>query len=431
MSRMVLFSAALLSLLASTGAAGDEANFKPIFDGKTFAGWEGDTKTTFRIEDGAVVAGNMKEKVPRNEFLCTTKEYGDFELRLKFKVLGQGANAGVQIRSRRIPDHHEMIGYQADLGQGWYGCLYDESRRRIMLAEADPKLIAEVVKADDWNEYVIRCQGKRIQLSINGKKTVDYTEPDDAIEQRGLIGLQIHGGPPSEAWYKDIVIAELGPAAGDDAEFRPIFDGETLAGWHISGKTGHGTGGRWVVEDGMIVGSQDKPGNGGIIITDKKYGDFEVSLEMKNDFVPDSGLFLRSSEDGHAYQAMIDYHSGGNLMGIYGEGLSGGISVRNFDFGSVVTEIKPVDCPFPLPVSPEKWPEFWQHGKWNTLRARIVGNPPHITTWINDVKFMEWSDRDKRHPDSGGIALQVHGGGDTTREFVRYRNVRVKELSGE
>ena len=220
-------------------------------------------------------------------------------------------------------------------------------------------------------------------------------------------------------------------AADEEAGFKPIFDGKTLAGWHVSGKTGHGTGGRWVVEDGILVGSQDKPGNGGIIITDKKYGDFEVVLEMKNDFVPDSGLFLRSTEDGKAYQAMIDYHSGGNLMGIYGEGLSGGISVRNFDFASKVTEIKPVDCPFKLPVSPEKWPEFWQHGKWNTLRARIVGNPPKIDTWINDVKFMEWSDREKRHPDTGGIALQVHGGGDTTREFVRYRNIRVKELADE
>lgn len=180
-----------------------------LFDGKSFDGWEGDTKTTFRIEDGAIVGGSLKENVPRNEFLTTTKEYGDFELRLKFKVLGKGANAGVQIRSRRIPNHHEMIGYQADLGQGWYGSLYDESRRRTMLAQADPKVLAEALKPDDWNDYKIRCQGKQIQLWINGRQTVDYTEAEDKIEQRGLIGLQIHGGPPSEAWYKDIVIEEL------------------------------------------------------------------------------------------------------------------------------------------------------------------------------------------------------------------------------
>ena len=221
----------------------------------------------------------------------------------------------------------------------------------------------------------------------------------------------------------------------DEQGFVSIFDGKTLDGWHVSSQTGHSgtsknkTGGRWVVEDGAIVGCQDIPGNGGIVITDKPYGNFEVALEMNNDFVPDSGLFLRSTEKGQAYQYMIDYHANGNLAGVYGEGLSGGIHQRNFDFTDKVTEIKPVDCPaFPLPIKPADWPKLWQHGKWNELRARIVGNPPKITTWINGVRFMEFEDKEKRHPDEGGIALQVHGGGDTTKEFVRYRNIRVKVL---
>lgn len=221
----------------------------------------------------------------------------------------------------------------------------------------------------------------------------------------------------------------------DESGFAPIFDGRTLAGWHVSGKSGHSgasghkTGGRWVVENSAIVGSQDIPNNGGIVITDKPYADFEVVLEMNNDFVPDSGLFLRSTEKGEAYQYMVDYHPGGNLAGIYGEGLSGGISLRNFDFGGKVTEITEHDSPFPLPVKPADWPRFWKHGQWNELRARIVGNPPKITTWINRVRFMEFADNEKRHPDSGGIALQIHGGGgDLTKQYVRYRNIRVKVL---
>jgi S-formylglutathione hydrolase FrmB len=223
-----------------------------------------------------------------------------------------------------------------------------------------------------------------------------------------------------------------GASAGraDDSGFVTIFDGKSLAGWHVSARTGHGTGGRWVAEDGAIVGSQDKPGNGGIVITDKAYGDFEVVVEMNNDFGPDSGLFLRSTEKGQAYQAMIDYHPNGNLMGIYGEGLSGGISVRNFDFLDTPAKIRPHDAPFALPVTPAEWATLWKPpGQWNELRARIVGNPPTVTTWINGTKFMEFTDTEKRHPDTGGIALQVHGGGDSTKQFVRYRNVRVKELS--
>src|SRR5205085_7404120 len=120
------------------------------------------------------------------------------------------------------------------------------------------------------------------------------------------------------------------------------------------------SGGRWVVEDGAIVGSQDVPGNGGLIITDKKYSNFEVVLEMKNDFGLDSGLFLRSTEKGQAYQAMIDYYQGGNLMGVYGEGI-GGFHYRNFSFldspDKITDKVADKDQgPTPLAVSPEKWP---------------------------------------------------------------------------
>lgn len=214
-----------------------------------------------------------------------------------------------------------------------------------------------------------------------------------------------------------------------DKDFVKIFDGKTINGWHVSSQTGHGTGGKWVALDGAITGSQDRPGNGGIIITDKQYGDYEIALEMKNDYGPDSGLFLRSNEKGQAYQAMIDYHDNGNLMGVYGEGI-GAFTAMNFKTHETPEKITELDYPaFPLPVKPDQWPKFWKHGKWNELRARIVGNPPTIDTWINGVKFMHWSDTEKRLPDKGGIALQVHGGSmGYVDRFVRYRNVRIREL---
>ena len=221
------------------------------------------------------------------------------------------------------------------------------------------------------------------------------------------------------------------------AEWTPLFNGTSLQGWHVSAKTGHSqaskhqTGGKWVVADGVIIGSQDIPGNGGILLTDENYGDFEVGLEMRNDFGPDSGLFLRSTEDGTAFQAMIDYHAGGNLMGLYGEGALGAKPhIQNFTFLDKVTAIREETGPVrpSLPVLPEAWPQFWKHGTWNELRARIVGNPPHISTWINGVQFADWQETEKRHPDTGRIGLQVHGGGDLTRQFVRYRNIRIRKL---
>lgn len=202
-----------LFLLPTALRANDHAGFVQLFDGQTFDGWEGNLKM-FRIEKGAIVGGSLKERIPHNEFLCTKKEFEDFELRLKAKLVGQGNNAGIQFRSHRQPDHHEVIGYQCDMGTVFdikciWGYLYDESRRNKFMAQGDPDKIAKVFKANEWNEFVIRCEGPSIQIWLNGLRTVDYVEKDENISRRGIIGLQVHGGLPAEASYKDIRIRTL------------------------------------------------------------------------------------------------------------------------------------------------------------------------------------------------------------------------------
>lgn len=207
-----------------------------------------------------------------------------------------------------------------------------------------------------------------------------------------------------------------------------IFDGKSMDGWHISKSCGHGSGEGWAARDGALQGTQDKPGNGGIVLTDQVYGDFEVALEMANDYGPDSGLFLRSDEQGRCYQALIDYHADGNLMGIYGEGI-GAFSARNFNMLAAPDRIDIMDHPpFPCPFTPESWKKHWKPG-WNELRARITGNPPFIETWINGVQTIAWQGEEKLLPDTGRIGLQVHGGGNLVGQFVRYRNIRVREIS--
>jgi hypothetical protein len=213
-----IFAIALLSVtplaFAADDAAGSklEEGFTAIFDGKTLDGWEGDEKV-FRVEDGAIVGGNLKEKIPHNFFLCTEKEYENFELRLQAKLVGEGANAGVQFRTKRIPNHHEVSGYQCDMGimsgKNIWGSLYDESRRNKFLVTGPHEEVEKSMKADGWNDFVIRCEGPHIQIWTNGIQTVDYTEKDDSVARKGILAVQIHGGPPSEAWYRNLRIKEL------------------------------------------------------------------------------------------------------------------------------------------------------------------------------------------------------------------------------
>jgi hypothetical protein len=188
------------------------AEFNSIFDGNSFDGWEGSTEY-FRIEEGAIVAGTLKEEIPLNQFLCSEKNYTDFELRIKVKFTSTDNNAGIQFRSSRIPDHHEVVGYQADVGSTpsglVWGGLYDESRRNKFLAQPAEDLIKKVLNPSDWNDYRIRCEGSHIQFWLNGQSILDYVEADDDIAGSGIICVQIHSGAPAEAWYKDIVIKEL------------------------------------------------------------------------------------------------------------------------------------------------------------------------------------------------------------------------------
>ena len=181
-----------------------------IFDGKTLNGWEGNTNT-WRVEDGSIVAGWIERRQPRNEFLATRREYGNFELRLQYKLEGTNGfvNGGVQFWSQRVPNDFEVSGYQADLGADTDGNLYDESRRNRNLVAAKKETREKALRPGDWNDYRIHAEGAHIQLWLNGVKTVDYTESDETIPRRGIIALQIHGGAYTKVQYRNLVVEEL------------------------------------------------------------------------------------------------------------------------------------------------------------------------------------------------------------------------------
>jgi hypothetical protein len=193
-------------------ASGPSGKATPLFDGKTFTGWEGDTLHTWRIEKGMLIGGSTEVMVPNNDFLCTTRPYKNFILKLKIKLTGEEGfiNSGIQFHSKRLTEpSYEMIGYQADWGSGYWASLYDESRRNKTLMQPDSVQILQWIKPKGWNTYEVSTENGRIRLYINGHETVDYTEEDATIPQSGIIGFQIHGGGKAQVAFKDIYIEEL------------------------------------------------------------------------------------------------------------------------------------------------------------------------------------------------------------------------------
>ena len=158
------------------------------------------------------------------------------------------------------------------------------------------------------------------------------------------------------------------PGPEDPDGFTPIFNGKDLTGWHVSKTNHHGTTPDYRVLHGLIVGTQNPRGKGGILLTDKKYKNVEVYMEIKPDWGCDSGLFLRSSEAGEAYQVTLDYLPGGGMGGIYGERLTG---VQ--DASTATAKLTDESAPRRRSSRPT-WQKAWKREAWNSVRARIDGD---------------------------------------------------------
>lgn len=198
----------------------------PLFDGKSLAGWEGETNFVWRIRDGVIVGGSAQGN-PRNEFLATQKRYTNFHLRLEYKLVGTEGfvNGGVQFRSKRLSNPpNEMAGFQADIGAGFSGCLYDESRRNKMLVMADTNLVTRIERLGGWNSYEIVARGPEIEIFLNGQRAVSWVERDSAIDEEGVIALQIHGNNKAEISFRNLTLEELpGPNVPTGTEILSRF----------------------------------------------------------------------------------------------------------------------------------------------------------------------------------------------------------------
>lgn len=190
--------------------------------------------------------------------------------------------------------------------------------------------------------------------------------------------------------------------------FVSIFDGETLSGWRILTESSENSG-VWEVKNGEIVASQTPEGEGGLLVTIDTYGDFEVYAEVRTDYPIDTGLFLRVQPNVLSYQVTIDYRPDGEIGAVYCPG-GGGFLVHNAE-----------------------GKDLWKSDGFNTVKARIQGQPPRIQAWMNGSKTVDFTDTmvedGYRVPEEGFFGIQVHGGSSWGKgNRVYFRRLLIKEL---
>lgn len=219
--QLPMWAAAGLLVVNAAGLARQDAG-SSFFNGKDTTGWEGLTPY-WTVKDGMLIGSSYPDGLKFNTFLCSQKKYRDFELTFQVKIRGADprmANSGVQIRSW-LDDQgraqFRVSGPQCDIGTAggkpFWGSLYGENFGGMM-KEAPAEVVARVVKPDDFNDYAIRCVGKRVTIRINGETTVDGEFPK--MPDEGIIAWQLHGGKATEVTFRNIQFKELSPRAATD-----------------------------------------------------------------------------------------------------------------------------------------------------------------------------------------------------------------------
>ena len=204
-SSSILVRRGASSLLASA-AAGDDG-FRPLFNGRNLSDFVVDTASVWSVRNGVIIGRSPGLKY--NEFLRTKEQYQDFTLHARLRMIDGVGNSGFQFRSKAVPDSHEVEGYQADAGQRFWGALYDESRRKKILAAPDDRFL-DALDPTIWHTYVVTAQGDHIRIELDGVRTVDYREPEPGIARSGFIALQVHSHTaPVEMWFRDLRIKLL------------------------------------------------------------------------------------------------------------------------------------------------------------------------------------------------------------------------------
>lgn len=243
------------------------------------------------------------------------------------------------------------------------------------------------------------------------------------------------------------------------AEWISLSSETGLKGWHTQKQSGiHGKGGHWgVTKNGVLFGEQNPPGSGegGLLLTDQTFGEFELELSLKPDWGPDSGVFIRTNEKGEGWQIYVDYHDNGNVGHVRLETKAYSVPFRPFSFSRINAEGESLKTQ--KDARSNKWPKgvyeqtctagdflrTWKTDDWNRMRIRCTGEGlfPVIEVWVNDLKICRFDSAKTTHPGfdrekakkvlnkKGSIGLQVHKGNAWPKGArVFWKDVKVKPL---
>lgn len=405
-------------LAASLPAAEEE--WIDLFDGKTLTGWvQKNGYATYSVEEGTIV-GRTADGSP-NSFLCTEKDYGNFELVFEVKVDNE-LNSGVQIRSQTTDgsNHGRVNGPQVEIEAGGdngaeAGYIYGEATGRGWLTPAERLQPHKHFRDGEWNRFRILADGPRIQTWINDVAIEDLT--DEAIFEthpRGFIGLQVHGirkgtGPYQVAW-RNLRLRRLPEtprpanvltAAEEQQGFQLLFNGRDLEGWKHSGN--------WTVEEGAIA----RTGRGGSLLYAERIipDNFELRFEWKVAEGSNSGVYYRPTQ--YEYQ-ILD-----NARHPDGKNPRTSAASLYFCMAPAYDATRPV-------------------GEWN--EARIVCKGSVIQHWLNGQKVIDFDYNDPKW--SFEVELLRQRGGDLTArgahlslqdhgDPVWYRSLRLREIPAD
>jgi len=384
----------IVGTLLSTGLShAESAVAKPLFDGKTLAGWNALPGGSWTVENGLIVGRSPKSE-KRHGILLSDREYSNFVAKAKFRVLA--GDSGFYFRAERVGSGVGVNGFQVEVDSSQEtGGLYETGGRNWVGKPSDKEIAERNYMPGEWTTLELRAEGREIEVKINGVVTSKLV--NDQGRLKGHFGLQLHGGEDMHVEFKDLDIIEL----PDQSDFVAMFNGKDLSGWNTTGN--------WIVEADNTITLMPRSGEKGwnryddYLTTDQKYGDFILDLEFKFEAKGNSGVFMRIGD-------LEDHVASGFELQILD-------THQKLKFG-------PHDCGGIIGTSSPKKMVVKPAGEWNRYTITLRGTNLTVVQngeLIQELDLSQTALMDR--PAKGHISFQDEA------KRIWYRNVRIKELN--